>query len=115
MKLRPPSGEERSGSGLITRGQWRPGGWQNGRRGRSRQILQHPISASEVTALPLTQVEPQGTPFAVADPIELAGHAPLGATDQVGGTPLVEAGRRGMGFEISGVNHQDLWLWGIGC
>ncbi len=31
-----------------------------------------------------------------------------------GGTPLVEAGRRGMGFDVSGVNHQHLWLWGIG-
>ena len=30
-----------------------------------------------------------------------------------GGTPLVEAGRRGMGFEVSGVNHQHFWLWGI--
>ena len=31
-----------------------------------------------------------------------------------GGTPLVEAGRRGTGFDVSGVNHQHLWLWGIG-
>ena len=31
------------------------------------------------------------------------------------GHPLfVEAGRRGMGFEVSGVKHQHLWLWGIG-
>ncbi len=28
-------------------------------------------------ALPLTQVESQGTTFAVTDPMELAGHAPL--------------------------------------
>ncbi len=27
--------------------------------------------------------------------------------------PLVEAGHRGMGLGISGVNHQDPWLWGI--
>ena len=54
-----------------------------------RQVLEHPISTSEVTALPLTQVEPQGTTFAVADPMELAGHAPLGATNQAGGTPLL--------------------------
>ncbi len=45
--------------------------------------------ASEVAALPLTQVQPQGTPFAVADPIELAGHAPLGATNQAGAPPLL--------------------------
>ena len=48
-------------------------------------ILQHPISTSEVTALPLRQVEPQGITFAVADPMELAAHAPLGATSQAGG------------------------------
>ncbi len=77
-------------------------------RGRRRQVLEHPISTSEITALPLTQVEPSGTTFAVADPMELAGYAPLGATDQAGGTPLVEAGHRGMGFEISGINHQHL-------
>ena len=39
---------------------------------------------------------------------------PLGATSQTGDTPLVEAGRRGMGFDVSGVNHQDLWLRTIG-
>ncbi len=144
------------GSGLITgRGQWRPGGWQNGRRGRSRrsglqwaasssvgkkdsrfcdpcdttsccsgvvscgsdgagcpagtasygfcschtldphhrcrrrQVLEHHISTGEVSALPLTQVEAQGTTLAVTDPMELAGHAPLGATNQAGGTPLL--------------------------
>ncbi len=37
-------------------------------RGRRRQVLAHPISTSEVTALPLTQAEPQGTAFAVAEP-----------------------------------------------
>ena len=30
-----------------------------------------------------------------------------------GGCPLVEAGCRGMGFEGRGINHQDIWLWGI--
>ena len=40
------------------------------------QVLVHPISTGEVTALPLTQVESQGTTFAVTD-AELAGHAPL--------------------------------------
>ena len=28
--------------------------------------------------------------------------------------PLVEAGRPGMGFDVRGVNHQHLWLYGIG-
>ena len=84
-------------------------------RGRRRQVIEHHISTGEVTALPLTQVESQGTTFAVTDPMELAGHAPLGATNQAGGHPLVGAGRRGMGFDVSGVNHQDLWLCGIGC
>ncbi len=27
---------------------------------------------------------------------------------------FVEAGRREVGFDVSGVNHQHLWLWGIG-
>ncbi len=46
-------------------------------RGRRRQPLEHPISTSEVTALPLTQVEPQGTTFAVADPWSLLVMPPL--------------------------------------
>ncbi len=84
--------------------------------GCRRWVLAHPISTSEVTALPLTQVEPQGTTFAVADPMELVGHA-LPWCHQSGGDQilLVEAGRRGMSFEISGANHQDLRLWRIGC
>ena len=58
-------------------------------RGRRRQVLEHPISTGEVTALPLTQVESQGTTFVVADPMELAGHTPPW-DDQSGGggTPL---------------------------
>ncbi len=96
-------------------------------RGRRRQVLAHPISTSEVTALPLTQAEPQRTAFAVADPYGACWSCPLGTTNQAGDTPLVEAGRRGMGFDVSGVNHQHLWLcsirrlcgvgwlWGIGC
>ena len=47
--------------------------------------------------------------------MELAGHPPLGATNQAGISPLVEAGRPAMGFEVSGINHQDIWLWDIGC
>ena len=34
---------------------------------------------------------------------------------QSGGAPFVEAGRRGMGFDVSGVDHQHLWLCGVGC
>ena len=77
-------------------------------------ILAQHISTGEVTALPLTQVEPQGTTFAVADPMEHTGYAPPWCHQSDGDTPLVEAGRRGMGFDVSGVNHQHLWLWGIG-
>ena len=77
--------------------------------------FEDPMSTSEVAALPLTQVGSRvGDHLCCEDPMELAGHAPLGATDQAG-TPPVEAGRPGMGFEISGVNPQHLWLWGIGC
>ena len=78
-------------------------------RCRRRQVLVQPISTGEVTALPLTQVEPQGTTFAVTDPMELAGHAPPWCHQSGGGSaPLVEAGRRGMGFDVSGVNHQHI-------
>ena len=59
-------------------------------RGRRRQVFEHHIGTDEVTALPLTQVESQATTFAVTDPMELAGHAPLGVTNQAGGTsPLL--------------------------
>ena len=54
-------------------------------RCRRRQVFEHHIGTGEVTALPLTQVESQGTTFAVADPMELAGHAPLGTINQAGG------------------------------
>ena len=72
-------------------------------RGRRRQVLAHPIRTGEVTALPFTQVEPQATTFIATDPIGACWSCP----------PFVEAGRRGMGFDVSGVNHQHLWLWGI--
>ena len=91
-----------------------------GRRGQSLSTLSAPVQSLHC---PSYKVEPQGTTFAVADPMELAGLPPSpGATDQAGGTPpFVEAGRRGMGFDVSGVHHQDLgfwgirWLCGIGC
>ncbi len=56
-------------------------------RSRRRQVLEQPISTSEITALPLTQVEPSGTTFAVADPIELAGYAPPWCNRSGGGYP----------------------------
>ncbi len=69
----------------------------------------------EVTALPLAQAESQGTTFAVKTPWSLLVMPPLAPSIRRGVPPFVEAGRRGMGFDVSGVNHQDLWLWGIGC
>ena len=44
-----------------------------------QQLGRHP--------LPLTRVESQATTFTVIDPMEPAGHAPLGATSQAGGNP----------------------------
>ncbi len=41
------------------------------------QVLEHPISTSEVTPLPFPQVQMQRTTFVVADPMELSDHAPL--------------------------------------
>ena len=69
-------------------------------RGRRRQSLSSTSAAVKSLHCPLTQVEPQGATFAVADPIELAGHAPLGATNQARGAPLVEAGCPAMGFDV---------------
>ena len=46
-----------------------------------QQLGRHP--------LPLTRVESQATTFTVIDPMELAGHAPLGATSQAGDPPLL--------------------------
>ncbi len=79
-----------------------------------RQVLAQHISTGEVTALPLTQVESQGTTLQCHRAYGACWSCPLGATNQAGGTPLVEAGRRGMDFDVSGVNHQDLWLCSIG-
>ncbi len=56
--------------------------------GRRRQVLEHHISTSEVTVLSLTQVEPQGTTFAVADPWSLLVMPPLAPPIRWGGTPL---------------------------
>ena len=38
-------------------------------RGRRRQVFESHIRTGEVTALPITQVEPQGTTFTATDPI----------------------------------------------
>ena len=84
-------------------------------RGRRRQVFEHPISTSEVTALPLTPVESQGTTLLLSQtPWSLLVVPPLVQPIRRGDPPFVEAGRRGMGFDVSGVNHQHLWLWGIG-
>ena len=56
-------------------------------RGHRWQVFEHHIGTGEVTALTLTPVESQVTTFTVTDHMELAGHAPLGATNQAGGTP----------------------------
>ena len=58
------------------------------------------LGTGEVTALPLTPVEPQGTTFAVTDHMELAGHAPLGAA---GGTPPPLLRRDAVGWALMSV------------
>ncbi len=40
-------------------------------------IFEHPISTGEVTALPLTQMEPQGTTFVSQNPWSLLVMPPL--------------------------------------
>ena len=168
------------GSGLITRrGRWRPGGWQNRRRGRSRRSGLQGAASSSVgkkdsrfcdacdpasccNALvscgsdgvgcpagpasygfcpchtfnpPLPWPQAAGPLRTTSAPVKslhcpsaggvagdhLCCYRPHGACwscppwchQSGGGHPLVEAGRRGMGFDVSGVNHQHLWLWGI--
>ena len=56
-------------------------------RSSRRQVFVYPISTSEVTALPFSQVQLRKTTFPVANPMELAGHAPLGAAHQRGFRP----------------------------
>ena len=56
-------------------------------RSSRRQVFVYPISTSEVAALPFSQVQPQRTTLPVANPMELAGHAPLGAAHQRGFRP----------------------------
>ncbi len=58
-----------------------------------KQLGRHP--------LPLTQVESQATTFTVTDPMEIAGHAPLGATNQAGAPPLL--GLDAMGWALRSV------------
>ena len=82
-------------------------------RCRRRPILEHPISTREVTALPLPQVQPE-PPLLSPTPWSLLGHVPLAPPIRKDQTPLVAAGCGGMGFEVGGVKHQYLWLWGIG-
>ena len=60
------------------------------------------------TRLLRQRIGPHGKPMAI-------GTAPQPELPVRGASSLVEAGRHGMGFEVSGVNHQDLWLCGVGC
>ena len=82
-------------------------------RGRRRQVFAHPIRTGEVTALPLLRWSRRGPPLLSQTPWSLLSCPPW-CHHQAGYPPFVEAGRRGMGFDVSGVNHQHLWLWGIG-
>ncbi len=172
------------GSGLITRrGWWRPGGWQNGRRGLSgRSGLQCAASPSvgkresrfcdpcdptsccnalvscgsdgarckagcpagpasygfcthrtlppitvatggrflRTTSAPVKSLHcpsrrwsRRRPPLLLQTPWSLLIMPPLVPPIRQGAPPFVEAARRGMGFDVSGVNHQHLWLWGI--
>ena len=54
-----------------------------------RQVLAHHISTGEVTALPLTQVESQGTAFTIINPWSLLVMPPLAPPIRRGDTPLL--------------------------
>ncbi len=56
-------------------------------RSSRRQVFSTPSAPVKSLHCPLTQVEPSGTTFAVPDPMERAGHAPLDATNQAGAPP----------------------------
>ncbi len=58
-------------------------------RGSRRQVLEHPISTSEVTPLPFPQVQPQRRTFAVADPMSLLVMPPLVRSIRRGSAPLL--------------------------
>ena len=54
------------------------------------QIPQQEVSASEVAALPFTEVKPYRTPLPVAHHVQLAGQSSFGATNQArGSTPFL--------------------------
>ena len=84
-------------------------------RGSRRQLLQHHISASEVTACPSLRCSCRRPPLLSQNPWSLLVMPPLAPESRGDQTPLVEAGCRGMGFEIGVVKHQHIWLCGIGC
>ena len=80
------------------------------------QFPQQDSRPGEVAALSLPQVKPPRPPAPVTDHGSLAGHVPLWR-HRSRGMPhsLVEAGRRGMGFDIGGIHHQHLfYLCAIG-
>ena len=57
----------------------------------------------------------RGPPLLSQTPWSLLVMPPWYASQAGAPLPFVEAARRGMGFDVSGVNHQDIWLRHIGC
>ena len=72
-------------------------------RGRRWQVFEHHIGTGEVTALPLRRWSRRGPPLLSQTPWSLLVTSPLVLPIRRGAPPLVEAARRGMGFDVSGV------------
>ncbi len=85
-------------------------------RGRRARSLRIPSASVKSLHCPSRRGSRRGPPLLWQTPWSVLIMPPW--CHQSGGDqiPLVEAGRRGMSFGISGgVNHQDLWVWGIRC
>ena len=77
------------------------------------KIPQQDISTSEVAPFPFAEVKPHRTPLLVAHHMELAGRSPTRSARLIQVPhPLVEAGRRAMGFAVRGIKHQHLFRLG---
>ncbi len=69
--------------------------------GSRRQSLSNTSAPAKPLHCPSRRWSRRGPPLLWQTPWSLLGHTPLGATNQAGAPPFIEAGRRGIGFETS--------------
>ncbi len=81
-------------------------------RCRRRQAFEHHIGTGEG---PSRRWSRRRSPLLSQTTWSLLIMPPLVPPIRRGAPPFVEAARRGMGFDVSGVNHQHPCLRGVGC